>query len=463
MAAQPNAIQEDRLWTQLLGFIEDRSVVPIVGPEVLEIPAEAGGTKNFYSLVAEALAEALGLPPPRAAGPRALNEVACSFLAQGGGQAEDLAPEVKRIVQRLERTVPLPEALVKLAGLPFRLYVTTTFDSLVVRAIEARNPALVGRVRQIDYSPARIADLEGFRLDEGPPVVFHLFGKASNSPEYAITEEDLLEFMHALQSEERRPPELFRLLQSRNLLILGCGFPDWVARFFIRLGKQERLLAAYGKTHMLVDSAASNPEFVAFLDHFARRTKRFSLSPVAFVDRLVEMLPTELAPPLAAAAPTATRDPARDVLPGAVFLSYASEDRAIVERMAHALDRAGVDCWFDRQQLEGGDDWEAKIIRNVDGCVLFLAIVSSSTVTPADRFFRMEWRQALKRQDRFPDGVQFLIPVSIDDTQPASPGMLFDFSRVQWERLPRGEPTPEFTTKITRWFRKAQQRIRQPG
>jgi hypothetical protein len=454
-AVDDRPAQEDRLWAQLVRFIAEGSVVPIVGPELLEISTDDGSTKNFYTLVAEELAKVLDVDPPQNAGWRALNEVACEFLANSQNRTEELYPEVMDVVQRLERSVPLPDALAKLAGMPFRLFVTTTFDSLLARAIDThRQPGITGSVRQVEYSPGRITDLEAVRENDVMPVVFHLFGKASASPEYAVTDEDVLEFMHALQSEARRPRELFRRLQSKNLLIIGCGFPDWLTRFFIRLGKQERLVAAYGKTDMVADSAAANPDFIAFLDRFSRSTRRFSVPPLEFVNCLSKALPPQLTLP--SSTTHTTRDPDRDILPGAVFLSYASEDRHIVEQILASLDKNGVDCWFDRRQLEGGDDWRDKIGRNVYACSLFFAIVSRSTLTDRDRFFRIEWRQALERQLMFPDGARFIVPIVVDETGPDAPNMLKGFEHLQWHPLKGGEVTPDFISHVKRWYRQAQ-------
>lgn len=462
MAAVLSTAQEDRLWSQLIRFIRDGAVVPVIGPELLEIPSAAGGSKNFYTLVAEELAQRLALEPPQTIGARALNEVGSSFLASGRNRTEELYPEVMEVVQRLEQSVPIPEALDNLAALPVKLFVTTTFDNLLVRAIERRQPAWAGRVRQIDYSPVRRGDLDSTQLSEGPPVVFHLFGRATSMPEYAVTKEDVLEFMHALQSQEGRPEKLFRLLQQKNLLIVGCGFVDWLARFFLRLGAPTRLSAASGKTDWVIEHASSNPEFVAFLDHFSRGTKYFPLRPVEFVARLAEKLPPDLTPAPTPRAQAASRDPARDILEGALFLSYASEDRAIVERIQQALDRQGIDCWFDRQQLTGGDDWESKIIRNVNACSLFVLILSRHTLTQQDRFFRHEWDEAFKRSIGFPANARFLIPVAIDDIQPDDPALPLKLGQTNWERLPGAEVTPAFVELVTQAFRQAQLRAHGP-
>ena len=46
---------------------------------------------------------------------------------------------------------------------------------------------------------------------------------------------------------------------------------------------------------------------------------------------------------------------------GAVFLSYASEDADAAARICEALRAAGVEVWFDRSELRGGDAWDLQI------------------------------------------------------------------------------------------------------
>ena len=57
---------------------------------------------------------------------------------------------------------------------------------------------------------AKLQDLSSGWEHGGLPVVFRLFGGATtSSPEYAVTEEDILEFVCRLQDEHARPNELF--------------------------------------------------------------------------------------------------------------------------------------------------------------------------------------------------------------------------------------------------------------
>lgn len=42
----------------------------------------------------------------------------------------------------------------------------------------------------------------------------------------------------------------------------------------------------------------------------------------------------------------------------AVFLSYATEDSEAAQRIAEALRGAGIEVWFDKSELRGGDAWD---------------------------------------------------------------------------------------------------------
>ena len=83
--------------------------------------------------------------------------------------------------------------------------------------------------------------------------------------------------------------------------------------------------------------------------------------------------------------------------PKAVFLSYASQDAAAVTRIADALRAAGVEVWFDQNELVGGDAWDAKIRGQIGACALFVPVVSANTQARREGYFRIEWKLAAQR------------------------------------------------------------------
>jgi TolB-like protein/Tfp pilus assembly protein PilF len=134
----------------------------------------------------------------------------------------------------------------------------------------------------------------------------------------------------------------------------------------------------------------------------------------------------------------------------AVFLSYASEDAPAAQRIAEALRSAGVEVWFDREELRGGDAWDQKIRQQIRDCRLFVPIVSAHSEARLEGYFRREWKLASDRTDDIASEVPFLVPVVIDDTPNASAHVPERFRHVQWTRLPEGETSAGFIEQIKR-------------
>jgi TolB-like protein len=125
-----------------------------------------------------------------------------------------------------------------------------------------------------------------------------------------------------------------------------------------------------------------------------------------------------------------------------VFLSYASEDRAVARRLGEALPGYGLEVWYDESDLGGGDAWDQKIRRQIRECDYFMALISAQTESRHEGYFRREWRLAVERTLDMADDHLFLLPVVIDDTDQARARVPEKFLAVQWLRVPGGAPTP---------------------
>jgi TolB-like protein len=130
--------------------------------------------------------------------------------------------------------------------------------------------------------------------------------------------------------------------------------------------------------------------------------------------------------------------------PGIVFISYASEDSEAARKIADALRTSGVEVWFDVDGgLEHGDEWDAKIRKQIKECVLFIAVISQNTQTRHEGYFRIEWDLAAERARGIASGVPFILPIVIDDTREPAALVPDRFRAVQWTRLPGAVVTPE--------------------
>src|SRR5262245_39255480 len=101
---------------------------------------------------------------------------------------------------------------------------------------------------------------------------------------------------------------------------------------------------------------------------------------------------------------------------GAVFLPYASEDAEAAARICESLRGAGIEVWFDREELRGGDAWDLKIKRQIHDCALFMPLISAHTDARTEGYFRREWKLATRRLLDIADDAAFLVPVAIDET-----------------------------------------------
>ena len=118
----------------------------------------------------------------------------------------------------------------------------------------------------------------------------------------------------------------------------------------------------------------------------------------------------------------------------AVFLSYASQDAEAVRRIAEALRAAGIEVWFDQNELVGGDAWDRKIRKQIKECALFVPVISANTDARAEGYFRLEWLLAVERSRLMSEKKTFFVPVTIDATTEAAAKVPEKFREVQWTR-----------------------------
>jgi TolB-like protein/Flp pilus assembly protein TadD len=132
----------------------------------------------------------------------------------------------------------------------------------------------------------------------------------------------------------------------------------------------------------------------------------------------------------------------------AVFLSYASQDAETVQRIANALRAAGLEVWFDRNELRGGDAWDASIRKQIKECSLFVPVISANTNARSEGYFRLEWKLAIDRSHLMADDQAFLLPVVIDDTPEAMARVPDRFRERQWSRLVGGQTPAAFAERV---------------
>jgi TolB-like protein/Flp pilus assembly protein TadD len=133
----------------------------------------------------------------------------------------------------------------------------------------------------------------------------------------------------------------------------------------------------------------------------------------------------------------------------AVFLSYASQDAEAAKRICEALRRGGIEVWLDQSELRGGDAWDQRIRQQIRDCALFIPIISTTTASRHEGYFRLEWDLADERTHKIARNRPFIIPVCLDATPDAGADVPESFQRVQWTRLPGGETPAAFVQRVS--------------
>jgi hypothetical protein len=428
-------------WDDILGHLRDRVLLPVVGPELITVQ-DGERRVSLSRLLGERVAARYQLDVSGST-LSGLDDAVGAFLsARGSREAERLYRVVNDLLSGLGS--PPPEALRQLAGIrDFRLFLSTTFDSLLARALDDVRFNGEPRTRELWFSPnqSTAEQQENARAPrEADTAVFQLFGRASSTPQYAIHDEDVLEWLHVLLTETARLPEwLADELKASPILFLGCQFSDWVGRLLTRMTSKSRLSLESKQFFIVGESVARSPALTRFFQTFGggSRVQVLDADPATFVAELSERWhkrnPPEQAPPPAAGK-------------GSIFISYVREDAEAARRLSAALADIGGDVWLDERRLQPGDRWEEEILASIRREVrLFLPVISKHTESREEGYVFKEWREAIERAKGIPPGGRrFIFPVVIDaeyDGNPSRYRQVPDaFTASHWGQAPGGAP-----------------------
>ncbi|MGN6728582.1 MAG: toll/interleukin-1 receptor domain-containing protein [Rhodanobacteraceae bacterium] len=443
---------DEDAWDDLLNYIEEHRVIPIIGPDLLRVQTDTG-LRPLYVWLAEKLAARLSVDTAGLPQPLTLNDVMCCYLGQRG-RREEAYTRLRSIMREVQ--FEPPPALRQLAQITdFDLFVTTTFDPLLENAVNLERYGGQPSTEVISYTPNRVADLPAERGELRRSVVYHLLGRLSASPTYVLSDEDMLEFICALQSEHLTPEKLFHELEHNHLLLIGSDFSNWLARLFLRMAKRKRLSDPRDVTEVFADDhTLQDARLVAFLQQVSMRTRVYG-GAESFVAELHQRWSARQRPAQSqqgSSAPQRFLPPAREMPENAIFISYAREDLPAVQRLKAGMDAAGLTTWFDLDRLESGDDYDRKIRANIGRCSFFVPVISATTQRRHEAYFRREWSYAVDRARNIAEGAVFILPVCMDDTPEAAALVPESFKAVHMTRLPGGEPTPEFLHRLRELF-----------
>ena len=393
-------------WDKLLYGIQKGECILFLGPDV-PLSASGDGRSPTHSL-SERLRQALDDAQAEEHDQEELAQIAQHYLAH-----EDelgLEMEVASWHKELEGQVsPVHDDL---ATLPFKLIVSISHDPLMAAALRrAEKEPLIERYHYRGENKDLLPE-----PSVQTPLLFHLYGLASEPDSLVITETQLLEFLSSLIAKTPPLPNDVNaaLTNGRLYLFVGFGLHQWYFRILLHVLKvlKKRTRAfAFEAPHQ--GDERLDDAVLFYRDNYKLEIHQQNIFD--FVSELRERyVPTEDTGTCGGNGAEAPIE-AKTAAPGTtVFICHASEDKDTAREIHEALQRAGLTPWLDQESLRGGDLWDGMIESTIKGVDYFVVLNSENLEAKSRQasYVNKEIKLALRAED-WRLGA-FIVPVKID-------------------------------------------------
>lgn len=295
----------------------------------------------------------------------------------------------------------VPESYRKLVSIKqFKLFINATFTNTMELAlnnyrangnneqeIKDSYSILNYHSSQPDDLPEPAPPLQRFRVNLDKPIIYNLFGTHDEEPvDYVLTDGDYVELIYDLMvNKQDRFVNLLSYLNTGYLLFLGCNFPDWFFRFFIRICAGEKLdYVSPIKRKAVIDSLILNKAdesrslFIGFY-----KIQTLDIDCNELVNEIYKKL---------------SNNPGSQSLLSSrgnnnIFISYCRADEQVAKEIAAQFDEKYIEYFLDSSDLQTGDSLNNKITDAIDRCCIFLPVVSAN-VQGASPYVWKEWKYA---------------------------------------------------------------------
>jgi hypothetical protein len=266
-------------------------------------------------------------------------------------------------------------------------------------------------------------------------------------------------------ARDRYVPKTFlEELQQRYLLLIGCNFPEWLSRFFLRATSPSRLSQLSTRSELLVEQLQPDESLTLFLERYSKETEVLSdIPPAEFVSELHRRWAQQHGVGPEPDGPQKEEGVPRGAM---YFISYSrGSDLRRAESLYRELLGLGVsegEVWIDRHTIEPGQDFGQQILAGIRSCRYFVPLLSEAANDREEAFVFDEWQEANLRQKRM--NREFIFPVIVEpDYEPerytAKPVQDGHWARLDFGHAPEGVPDGRLTAKLRKLVRDA----RRPG
>ncbi len=326
-------------------------------------------------------------------------------------QKDDFGSNLSGKIQELRQSMEfIPRAFEQLSRIKqFRFYVNATFFKLL--ELSVNNYKYLGNQgekcrifsyntltgnQDIEYNNTLIKfSTKNFK----EPAIYNWLGTHSRDNEYVISDVNYIELLvNMISNKNNEYANLRSALKNAKLLFIGCDFPDWILRFFMRFCIDDISREALEKNYIIEEfEDDSNKAF--FIDNYG--IKKFPENPDEFINKLYNQLQS--------------RDPSsieKSLNKNHVFISYNHDDFEIARRINEQLKDNLIDTWFDETGLLNGDALDESIQKAIDDAFAFIPVVTNNANKEPDKrkYYKREWNYAVK-----PERYSIIFPVRTND------------------------------------------------
>lgn len=381
----------------LVDCIKKQRIVPIIGNDAFYVNDEKRGNVPVQRFIIETAKEKYNIENDDIflSGLEGMTALKTELEKKG----KDPILELKSIINSTPiKLYDEVETFLKNGNFPL-IISTTIFDI----GIEEK------RYKPIRYEKARITDIliKGTELGCAEqieqPTIMYLFGVANaDNIGFVYTEQDFLEYLHALHNEETKPQKLITYMHNNKYIFsIGCDIPDWTFRFLLYSIKELKRQIAKNKFYGGAIGESMEESMERFLKRFSYQSQKGLRSTLTIINN--KMAPV-----------TKTR----------IFLSLHSADYKTIGQNIVELMGSKYKIWFFEEEEKRGDFWN-KIKEAIEETDFFMPVITANNIVEIlrrekehnekeinenDRGFLYEWQLALRHWKKHPNKKRYCIP-----------------------------------------------------
>jgi hypothetical protein len=422
-------LSEQSDWDELLDFITDRQLTPILGKEMYKFKQD-----DLLMPVDEYLSrQILELNKVTDQPALTLTQAVNYLVNEKKVKTMDIIRKLKLMIKEINFEFPLLSQFLSITDINYYINTAVYNNVLENNLTTIRKQTATSINFSINEPFSDCDDLDKLRV----PFVFNVFGSLLNTVDPALSEEDMLEYTGHFKEKIKNATNIINALKNKNLLFLGCDFPDWMVRFILRLLSNEPMHDWGSKRTIIVvnDMSDVRKKQYEFLKNY----------DVVTYDGNTKDFVEELSSRWKQKNPSSVKNKM-------IFLSYTVKDKDAVENLKKAIEGINnVTCWYDNREIVPGDDFKTEIAKNIKSADLFIPLISANSLMHKDGYVQLEWFTADNVNTfRKIDGNtgKYLMPVVIDDTNPYDNNVPKYFSELSIGKVPAGNPGEEFINHV---------------